>query len=109
MIIYRKTFIPLDPDNEQDKYRFSQKIAEYLSSETPIITSPVGEIPVYFNKHNAFLVDLFTPEAYAEAMGYISIHKEESIIIGRQGYELGKKEFNYKIYGEKLSNFLKKI
>lgn len=101
--------IPLDPDNEQDKYRFSQKIAEYLSSETPIITSPVGEIPVYFNKHNAFLVDLFTPEAYAEAMGYISIHKEESIIIGRQGYELGKKEFNYKIYGEKLSNFLKKI
>ena len=36
--------IPLDPNYEQDEARFSQKIAEYLSSKSPIITNNVGEI-----------------------------------------------------------------
>lgn len=101
--------IPLNPSNNQDKYRFSQKIAEYLSSSTPIVTTPVGEVANYFNKDNAYLIDEFTPNAYANAMKYISSHKSESIVKGNNGYNLGVKEFNYKIYGLKLSEFVKSI
>src|SRR5665647_1653564 len=63
--------IPLDKDSIQDKARFSQKIAEYIATERPIITSDVGEISNYFeNKKNAIIVP-FTIDGYAEAFNYL--------------------------------------
>ena len=101
--------IPLDPNNEQDKYRFSQKMAEYLSSKTPIITTAVGEAALYFKPENCYILNEYTPEAYAKVMSDIASNKVKSQMIGENGYEMGKKEFNYKIFGEKLSNFINNL
>jgi len=92
--------IPLNPDSLQDKARFSQKIAEYLSSYRPIITSNVGEIQYYFtNGKNAVITESYSVSHYANAMLRLSNDINLSNRIGTEGYELGKQKFNYKSYG----------
>lgn len=101
--------ILLDPNVEQDEARFSQKIAEYLSSNTPIITNNVGEIKYYFeNKKNAVICD-YCVKGVTDSMEWIATHKAEAETIGHNGYLLGQKEFNYKIMGAKLNEFLQSI
>ena len=111
--IYQKALgllLPLDPKSIQDQARFSQKIAEYLASCTPIITSSCGEIPIYFtDKENIFVTECFEPQNYCKAMLYILNNYESASIVGINGCKLGKMKFNYKIHGENLHNFFLSI
>lgn len=97
--------IPLDPDNEQDWARFSQKIAEYLSTGTPIITTAVGEIPVYFtNGKDAYITD-FSAEGFQKAFAEIEANPKKAKEIGLNGFLLGKKEFDAIAFGKTLHDF----
>lgn len=98
--------IPLDPNVEQDYARFSQKIAEYTSSASPIISCKVGEVGHYFkDKESAILCD-YSKKGFVNAFLWITEHPLEAERIGKKGYEIGERYFNYKIVGEQLSDFL---
>ena len=100
--------IPLDPNNFQDKARFSQKIAEYISMQRPIITSEVGEIPYYFeNKKNAMIVN-YSANSYADAMIYLLTNKDEASAIGKAGFITGRKYFDFQTCGIQLVDFYNK-
>ena len=102
--------IPLDPNSLQDKARFSQKIAEYISSYRPIITSDVGEIPYYFKDlKSAFIVSNYSPQGYASKMIEIVQNYELANIVGYDGRKVGEDKFNYKKYGFKLHLFIKTL
>lgn len=101
--------IPLDPNSIQDKARFSQKIAEYIESQRPIITNNVGEIPYYFkNKESAMIVD-YSSKAFAAAM--IELIQNPSIAnsIGNEGYQIGLQYFDFKKNAQKIISFLSKL
>ncbi len=99
--------IPLDPNSVADHARFSQKIAEYVSTGRPIITSEVGEIPYYFvDKESALIVD-YSVEAYSEAMLNLSRNVDYANYIGHNGYEVGKKHFDFIKNGHAVYTFLK--
>ncbi|SHE77460.1 Glycosyltransferase involved in cell wall bisynthesis [Bacteroides luti] len=99
--------IPLSPSSLQDKARFSQKIAEYLSSSRPIITVNVGEIPYYFeDKRNAFVLNELTDNSLCEAMLFVAAHLSLADEVGANGYKTGKESFNYLTVCEKLHNYL---
>ena len=100
--------IPLNPNYDQDKARFSQKIAEYLSSMSAILTNKVGEINYYFKEDEAITCN-YSEEAFADAFKWIEDHKSECKIIGYNGYKRGETDFNYKIVGKKLKNFLESL
>ncbi|OUN99902.1 glycosyltransferase [Bacteroides clarus] len=101
--------IPLNPYHEQDKARFSQKIAEYLSSGSPIISNYVGEIKYYFkNKKNIILCD-YSIQGFVAALEWVSKHPKEAQNIGYNGYLLGKNEFNYQTFGRKLHSFINSL
>lgn len=100
--------IPLNPDYDQDKARFSQKIAEYLSSKSAILTNKVGEINYYFKEDEAITCD-FSEDAFADAFRWIEEHKEECKIIGYKGYKRGETDFNYKTVGKELKDFLESL
>lgn len=100
--------IPLNPSYDQDKARFSQKIAEYLSSKSAILTNKVGEINYYFKEEEIITCD-YNEKSFAEAFKWIENHKEECKKIGNNGYIRGEKEFDYKKVGEKLYNFLESL
>lgn len=97
--------IPLDPNEEQDKSRFSQKIAEYLSSGTPIISNNVGEIQYYFKDMENIVLCSYETDSFAKTFKWISSNMVESNKIGIRGFELGRKEFNYENYGHKIIEF----
>lgn len=99
-------FIPLDPNNLQDSARFSQKIAEYLSTSRPIITNNVGEIPYYFtNKKNAMIAD-YTISGFIEVMEYLIQHPDVATQIGINGFKRGKESFDSTLFGVKIKKFL---
>lgn len=99
--------IPLNPDIEQDSARFSQKIAEYLSSKSPIITNNVGEIKYYFNDDELLKCD-YSIIGFSEAFRWIEYHKEKCLEIGYNGFLKGKTEFDYLKQGKLIYEFLAK-
>ena len=111
--LYKKStalLIPLDEKNEQDKARFSQKIAEYLASGRPIITVNVGEIPFYFeDMKNAFICKSLSPENITEKMKFCLDNKEICDTVGYNGYLLGREKFESSKCIEQLYHFLQKI
>lgn len=100
--------IPLNPDYDQDKARFSQKIAEYLSSKSAILTNRVGEINYYFKENEIITCD-YNEISFAEAFKWIEVHKEDCRIIGNNGYKRGETDFNYKSVGKDLRLFLESL
>lgn len=100
--------IPLDPNYEQDEARFSQKIAEYLSSKSPIITNNVGEIKYYFNDEEIIKCE-YSKEGFAEAFEWIENNLEKAKRVGEMGYQRGKKEFDYRKLGIEMFSFFNSI
>lgn len=101
--------VPLDPYFEQDKARFSQKIAEYLSSGTVIISNNVGEVKHYFtDKENIILCD-YSSDGFCGAFQWIADNPSLSEKIGVNGFELGKRNFDYRLCGRQLHDFLLEI
>ena len=96
--------IPLDPSCEQDEARFSQKIAEYLSSKSPIITNDVGEIKYYFSD-NEVIKCQYNEKSFAETIKWVEDNIQHCKTIGLNGYKKGVKAFDYKINGVNLYKF----
>lgn len=101
--------IPLDPNHVQDTARFSQKIAEYLSSGTPIISNNVGEIKNYFTDRENIILSEFSAEGFAKAFTWVQTHPEASEKIGINGFNLGKDKFDALNFGADLHQFLQSI
>lgn len=101
--------IPLDPDSVQDKARFSQKIAEYLSVKRPLITSNVGEIPFYFTPNKDIVIADYNEQAYFEAMFFLAKNPTKATSIGKEGFKTGKERFDFRCMGAKMYNFLEKL
>lgn len=100
--------IPLDPNYEQDEARFSQKIAEYLSSKSPIITNNVGEIKYYFNDDEIIKCE-FSEDGFAKAFCWVTENEDKAKDIGLKGYERGLKEFDYRHLGKGMFDFFNTI
>lgn len=101
--------IPLDPNCLQDEARFSQKIAEYLSSATPIISNNAGEMKYYFkNKENVVLCE-YSTKGFVDSFNWISKHPDEAEQIGINGFYLGKKYFDYRKLSFDLHNFIQSL
>ena len=98
--------IPLRP-NLQDEARFPHKIGEYCASGRPIITTNYGEIRVYFEHCKTAMVALSYSEVeYANVIDLTVSDSNLADQVGLNGKHLAEKEFDYKLYGEKIKNFL---
>lgn len=101
--------IPLFKDNITDIARFSQKISEYLSSKRPIISSAVGEIPVYFiDQKDMYIDEQNTEEGYAYQMKLVISDRDKASEVGINGYYKGQRLFDYRVLVDNMIDFLKK-
>lgn len=109
MSIYRSSLgllIPLNPNSVADEARFSQKIAEYLSTMRPIITCNVGEIRYYFtDRENCILTD-YSAVSICEGLKFLASDEERANRIGENGFCLGKKYFDYLDNGQKVMDYI---
>ncbi|WP_072977947.1 glycosyltransferase [Fibrobacter sp. UWH4] len=101
--------IPLDPNSLQDKARFSQKIAEYVATRRPIITSAVGEIPFYFKDRESAILAKYDVAGYCEAMRFLVDNRSRADEIGENGFSVGQSSFDYREYGKKIKAIIEKI
>lgn len=91
----------------QDKARFPHKVGEYTASQRPIITTNIGDIPLYFkDSENALIADNYTVDSYAKKMEFIIKEPSASRIIGQNGYIIGRNFFDYEKYGKKIMKFI---
>lgn len=88
--------IPLEPGSIADTARFSQKIAEYIASGRPIITSAVGEIPYYFKDKESAYITEYSAEGFYKVMDEIISEQDKATQIGNNGFEVGKTHFDYR-------------
>lgn len=98
--------IPLRPVL-QDIYRFPQKIAEYLASGRPIITTAVGEITYYFKDGvSAFISDTYKVNAFSKKILECLDDKSFSQKVGEEGRIVGLKNFHIDNYIMSFNKFL---
>ncbi len=112
MDLYSKALaliIPLDPQSRQDEARFSQKIAEYLSSGTPIISNNVGEIKYYFEDKKNIILSNYSIKGFVDTFKWVAGHPDEVKQIGLNGFYLGKQKFDYRKLSKDLNTFLQNI
>ena len=101
--------IPLS-NSIQDKARFPQKIAEYLASKNPIITTNFGEIKYYFRDGlNALVANDECVTSFSEKMEFIIKYPDKAKNIGSEGYKLGLKYFDSNSYFASLDKFIKRF
>lgn len=110
--IYRNAnalLIPLRPTT-RDEARFPQKLPEYLSSGSPIISNRVGDINKYFtDRMNIVFAKNYDIESISEAMEFIIDNPEDAEKIGKNGKVFGKKYFCYSNVRHKLDDFLNSL
>lgn len=101
--------IPLRP-NLQDIARFPHKIGEYLASGNPVISTNIGEVKFYFTHlQNMLLAESYNIEDYSRQMQFVICNPEKAKSIGKEGYDFGRKHFDYLLYGEMFNTFLSQL
>ena len=91
-------------DNLQNRNGFSTKLGEVLMSETPVVTTYVGEAKYYLKDgESAYFAKSSSAVNVAEKIVYAFKHIDISKSIALKGKEIAINEFNYKKYGLILS------
>lgn len=90
------------PDNNQAKAGFPTKLGEYLASSKPVVITITGEIPKYLKDNvSAYLAKPDDIKDFAIKVIY-ALSDKNSEAIGKRGYEVADKNFNYELYGKKM-------
>jgi glycosyltransferase involved in cell wall biosynthesis len=90
----------------QDNARFPHKIGEYTAAKKAIMSTNVGEVKYYFEDgKSAILANEYSIDEYVSKLSSYVSDIENLTKIGLEGYEIGKKNFNYKTNISKLKTF----
>lgn len=98
--------LPLWADEERSVCRFPTKLAEYLATARPVITSSVGEVGEYLTPGpSAILCPSGDVAAYASAILCVVQNAEWAHQIGRQGRKVAEEEFDFRTHANELCEF----
>ena len=99
------------PQSVQNKYNFPTKLGDYLQSGTPVVLAAreIEAVNYLQNEKNALVVE---PDNIEEMAGAIyQLVKDHGLAerIGRNGVELAKSTFDYKVHSKSLHAFLEDL
>jgi glycosyltransferase involved in cell wall biosynthesis len=93
-------------DDDRSKARFPFKIADYLLSGRPVVSCNVGEVARFLRDgETAFLCEPDDVQAFAFKIHESLTHTDRDTIAMR-GKRLAEGEFDYRIQGARLLDFL---
>ena len=91
------------PANIQAKYGFPTKLGEYLLSETPVVLTKVGDIPLFLEDGvSALMSSPDCDEEFAEKIIWALNNEVDAAMIGKNGADVALTHFNAKIETKKL-------
>jgi len=88
-----------------DSLGFPSKLAEYLASKRPVITTNVGEISTFLTESSAVLCHPKIDDISA-AFYFVSTNQQIANSIGQQGYLVARQHFNIDIHIVELIKYL---
>lgn len=97
------------PSNVQSFGGFPTKLGEYLATGNPVIVTAVGDIPIYLNRSNAYVVEPDNNKLFAETLVSILKDYEKARLVGEKGQDLARTVFSSKKQSVRLYNYLKTI
>jgi len=104
-----KGFIINKLDNLQNKHCFATKLAEYLLSGNPVITTNVGEAKYYLeNSKSAILIESGNVELLTEKIIDLFM-SEYNCDIGENGKKVAISNFSAEKQGDSLKSFLSSL
>lgn len=86
---------------------FSAKLADYLATGRPVVTTGIGDIPLYLRHgESAFVVEPGDRAAFAAALGEALDDPARADAIGLRGREVALAAFDARVLGPRLAAFL---
>jgi len=86
---------------------FPNRVPEFLASGGLLVTTGVGDLPRYIRHgHTGFLCPDGDVNAFASALCWVADHRHEAADIGANGRRTGLRQFDYRVHGEPLLNFV---
>lgn len=105
-----KALVLAKPDNKQNEGAFPTKLGEYLACGRPVVTTAVGDIPLYLKDgENCYLAEPGNPSAFAEKILECLNDQHRAREIGNNGRKLAETVFNYKICAADLLGFFQEL
>lgn len=105
-----KAIMLIRPDIPQTKACFPTKLGEYIASGTPVVTSPVGEVPDYLKDHGScFFADYDRPDIAARCLDEIFSSAEDAIRIGAQARQIAFASFHYENTANGLVGWMRSL
>ena len=98
------------PNNQQSEHCFPTKIAEYLSTGKPVLTTSTGSIPQYLtDRKNSFLTEPNDPDHLAQTLSDIFADYGKAEIVGQNGRRLAQNEFDYTTQVDRIITFFDEL
>ncbi|MGO3181910.1 MAG: glycosyltransferase [Aequorivita sp.] len=110
ILTYQNLLILPRRENNQNKYGFSTKLSEYITSGVPILLTDVSDNMLYFtDQFDCLLAVAESDNSFVNKIEYLINNYE---IIGEKmayhAFETAKRNFDYKVHAEKFMIFLTK-
>lgn len=100
---------PLEND-ERSRARFPFKLGEYLLAGRPVVSSLVGDVPLYLqNKLNAMLAEPDDPASFASCIHFLLDDPERAAVIAKAGTAVALSHFDFSAVGASLGQFLESV
>ena len=109
LLVNAKALALARPSSYQSLGGFPTKLGEYLSTGNPVIVTKVGDIPLYLNEENAFVVEPDDNMAFAGAIERVFSDYNRAMEIGAKGKTVAMSVFNAKVQARRLHLFLESI
>ncbi len=110
--LYRRSSVLLAPlhDDIRSEARFPTKIAEYLGSGRPVVTTDVGEISRYLTDgETAFIAPAADVASFARKICEALDHPAKADSIGQAGAQLAASQFDYSMHAGRFDAYLRGI
>ncbi|MBN1337756.1 MAG: glycosyltransferase family 4 protein [Bacteroidales bacterium] len=98
------------PPSVQAEGGFPIKLGEYLATGNPVVTTTVGEIPLFLKDgENAFLALPGDVTSFTAKLREALENPERAKEIGLKGKRVAQTSFNYEFQAERIVNFIKSL
>lgn len=109
LLINAKALLLARRSNWQSTGGFPTKLGEYLATGNPVVVTAVGDIPLYLDETNSFIVKPDDNKAFAKRIIEVLADEDHAAVVGKEGQKLALTVFSAKEQSKKLDKYLKDL
>ena len=109
LLINAKALALARPSSLQSAGGFPTKLGEYLATANPVVVTAVGDIPLYLNHNNSYIVEPDDNNLFATQIVKIFSDYKVASEVGKNGRNIANVNFNYKVQSHRIHEYLEQL